>query len=279
MNRINENYPGNPLDSRRSNQVIIEEPVLLITGAGNPTYGHWILDFLPRLVIALRLLSLVSDAIPILLPSGTPGWVGRMLRAYCGIDPDRIRIYSEQDDNVLCRHLCLPSFGHNGTYSLHKIVREFYTSLGNASRIEKQRRICLSRSSFSQGRVFTARDSLERIASSRGYEIVRPEELSFSEQADMYHSATCIVGEAGSGLHGSVFSKPGTIVASIGFNWIQAHVSGAFEQRLVSLDRLQSVQSARDEVQAFTARDNDLVGLFDQIDRLQKESSSYSTAR
>ena len=95
----------------------------------------------------------------------------------------------------------------------------------------------------------------------------------------MYHSASCIVGEAGSGLHGSVFSKPGTIVASIGFNWIQAHVSGAFEQRLVSLDRLQSVQSARDEVQAFTAQDNDLVGLFDQIDRLQKESSSYSTAR
>ena len=268
MNRINEHYPGNPIDFRRANRVTIDEPVLMITGAGNPTYGHWILDFLPRLVIARRLLGPVLDALPILLPSGTPTWVPRMLKAYCGIESDQFRNYSESDDTVFCRQLCLPSFAHNGDYSLHELVREFYGALGAFPEPAAKRRICLSRRSFSEGRLFVARELLERIALSRGYEIVRPEELTFADQASLYRSASCIVGEAGSGLHGSVFSQAGTIVASVGFNWVQAHVSGALDQRLVSMDRLQDVLDAGTASKAFTADERDLIGLFDKVDSL-----------
>ncbi|TLU74250.1 glycosyltransferase family 61 protein [Lichenicoccus roseus] len=269
MNRLNENYPGNPLDHPRGHRVTVDEPLLMITGAGNPTYGHWILDFLPRLMIAQQLLGPVLLELPILLPSDTPPWVPRMLEAYCGVGPDRLRFYSEQDDAILCRRLCLPSFGHNGSYSMHSIVRDFYGGLADTIQITRKRRICLSRASFSDGRVFAARETFERIAQSRGFDIVRPEELGFAQQAALYRSASCIVGEAGSGLHGSVFSELGTVVASVGFNWVQAHVSGAFDQRFIYLERLQAVREANQGLQAFTATDADLVSLFDEIDRIQ----------
>ena len=272
MNRINEHYPGNPLDSRRTNIVTIDEPVLMITGAGNPTYGHWILDFLPRLVIAQLLLGPSSRDLPILLPATTPDWVRRMLKAYCGVSSQRLRFYSEQNDMVFCRTLCLPSFAHDGNYSLHGSVRSFFSALAGSIGHPADRRLCLSRKSFSEGRVFANRDLLERIATSRGYEIVRPEELGFAEQAELYGSASCIVGEAGSGLHGSVFSQPGTIVASVGFNWVQAHVSGAFEQKLIFMERLQPAGNAGSGIQSFAATEIDLVGLFDQVDRLRNDS-------
>lgn len=273
MKRLQEHYPGNPLDSSSLNRVVLDEPVLVVAVPGHNVYGHWILDFLPRVMIAQKLLGHVMKDIPILLPSETPSWVSRMLQAYCQISQDRIRTYSESKDLIICRHVCLPSFGHNGSYSLHHLVRSFYNELGKASNIQTNRRICLSRRSFSEGRIFEARDLLEQIADARGYDIVCPEELSFSEQAAMYHSADCIVGEGGSGLHGSVFSKPGTITASVGFNWVQAHVSGAFEQRLIYMNRLESAPVVPDQPYKFTATQNDLNELFDMIDKLQQDRS------
>ncbi|WP_428376959.1 glycosyltransferase family 61 protein [Lichenicoccus sp.] len=279
LKRLCEHYPGNPLDAASARRVTIDEPVLVVTGPGHNTYGHWILDFLPRVVIAQRLLGPVLDGMPILLPSGTPSWVPRMLQAYCNIAPDRLHMFSEQEDRVTCKYACLPSFGHDGSYSLHNLVREFYGDLGDACLAVPKRRVCLSRRSFSEGRVFVARESLERMAVARGYDIVRPEELSFTEQAAMYRSANCIIGEGGSGLHGSVFAEPGTIVASVGFNWVQAHVSGAFEQKLIYMNRLEDAPQTEDGIRNFSATDPDLTSLFEVIDQLQAGRSGVMLPR
>jgi capsular polysaccharide biosynthesis protein len=104
------------------------------------------------------------------------------------------------------------------------------------------------------------------MAVSRGFEVFRPEELSFPDQAALFRSASCILGEGGSGLHASVFADPGTIVASVGFNWVQCHVVGAFQQSIISMNRLQVSDRRPDRPYRFTARDEDLIGLLDQID-------------
>jgi capsular polysaccharide biosynthesis protein len=44
----------------------------------------------------------------------------------------------------------------------------------------------------------------------RGFTSVRPESLPFLEQARLLAGAEIVAGEAGSGLHGTVFSQPGT---------------------------------------------------------------------
>ncbi len=265
-----ENYGDNPFVNLRQNRVTINEPVLLFTGPGHNTYGHWLLDFLPRLFIAQKMLGLVLNQFPILLPSGTPSWAAGMMQEYCNIAPAQLLYYSETDDLVICNRVCIPTCGHNGQYAMHPLVRETYARLGGSVAPEAKRKICLSRRSFSLGRAFAARETFERMAAERGFDIVCPEELNFTEQAALFRSASCILGENGSGLHASVFADPGTIVASVGFNWVQCHVNAAFEQPLINLNRVQMLEPVPGEPQRFTTSEDDLYSLFDMIERVQQ---------
>lgn len=262
-------YPDNLSVRDRPNRVVIDEPVLIVAGPGYDVFGHWLLDFLPRVVIAQELLGPLHKSLVLLLPSKTPRWVEGMLQTFCGIERNGIRYYSENEDFVTCRRVCLPSFAHNGNYSMHQMMIDFYGRFGKPVPSNEKRRICISRKSFSQGRMFNAREEMERLAAARGFEIVRPEELNFSEQASLFRSAECILGEHGSGLHGSVMSDPGTIVASVGFNWVQCHVSAAFEQPTIFMNRLQAIEDGQAGPRQFAADEGDLIDLLDKIDMVR----------
>jgi hypothetical protein len=68
-----------------------------------------------------------------------------MIQTFCGIGPERIHRYSRQDDLLICRRVCLPSFAHDGAYALHALVQAFYGQFGDSGLGDTKRRICLSR--------------------------------------------------------------------------------------------------------------------------------------
>jgi capsular polysaccharide biosynthesis protein len=268
----------NPLTMPRTNRTVIEEPVLLVFGPGSSIYGHWLLDFMPRIVIAQRLLGTALGDFVLPLPSDTPEWVVRMIHTLCGIEPSRFRYYARHDDLVVCRRVCMPSYAHSGKpgdYAPHSLMREFYDQFGNPGAPRAKWRICLSRRNQERHtlgvwRKFDARETMEQMAAARGFQIVQPEELGFPEQIELFRSAGCILGEHGSGMHAAVFADPGTIVATVGaWNRHQLNISAAFEQRSICLTRLQKTEAIQNEPFRFTATEDDLAGLFALIDIVQ----------
>ncbi len=274
-------FYDNPLTRPRKHHVVIEEPALLVFGPGADVYGHWLLDFMPRIVIAQQLLGAALDDFVLPLPSETPEWVVRMIHTFCGIEPGRFRFYSRHNDLVICRRACLPSYAHNGqrgSYALHPLMRSFYGLFHNPGTPFPRRRICLSRRNqehHTQGvwRKFEARETMERMAAERGFEIVQPEDLGFLDQVDLFCSSDCILGEHGSGMHATVFAHPGTIVATIGaWNAHQFQIAAAFNHRMICMNRLQMVSDGGAKPKRFTARESDLQELFAVIDIIQGDS-------
>jgi capsular polysaccharide biosynthesis protein len=274
-------FGDNPLTRPPANRVVIEEPALLVFGPGSSVYGHWLLDFMPRIFIAQQLLGPGLDDFVLPLPSDSPDWIVRMIHTLCGIPQDRFRYYSRHHDVVVCARACLPSYGHSGRrgdYALHSLLREFYDQFGDPGANRARRRICLSRraqerQTYGVWRIFETRETMERMAAARGFEIVQPELLSFPEQIELIRSADCILGEHGSGMHAAVFAEPGTIIATVGaWNLHQFHISAAFELRSICMNRFQVVQDWNTPPFRFAAAEDDLTRLFDEIDRVRKTS-------
>jgi hypothetical protein len=267
-------FPDNPIINPPTDRVVVEAPALLVFGPGSRIFGHWLLDFLPRIVIAQQLLGPALDDFVLPLPSDTPGWVAQMIQTFCGIGPDRILHYARDRELLCCPRACLPSFGHNGSYVLHPMMRQFYDRFGDPGAPRAKRRICLSRRdqerhTFSAWRIFEAREQMEEMAVRHGFEIVQPEQMSFPEQIELFRSADCILGEHGSGMHAAVFADPGTIVATVGlFNSVQLYIAAAFGHQFICLSEIEVLESVPNRPFRFTASKDDLLRMLEMIDTM-----------
>ena len=108
------------------------------------------------------------------------------------------------------------------------------TNNANARRV---RRICVARrKNILDPRSFTSKSFFERTAQELGYELLIPNEMSIQSQIAAFSAADVIVGEYGSALHNSVFSRAGTVLGVLNIIGIeQTRLCAAFNQRLVML--------------------------------------------
>jgi hypothetical protein len=263
----------NPLHHPPVNRVTIDEPALLVFGPGWGTYGHWLLDFLPRIFLAQQLMGSILDDFVLPLPADAPAWVVPMIQYFSGFDPARVRRYSRFDDLLVCRRACLPSYVHDGMYAPHPLMRLFYDQFGKSGAPGQKRRICISRRNqeghgTGSSRRFEARETMEQLAASRGFEIVQPENLSFPQQVEMFRSASCILGEHGSGMHGAVFAEPGSVVAVVRSpqRAHQLKIAAAFEHKFICMDRIRVTEGTLIAPVRFTATETDLATLVNKIE-------------
>jgi capsular polysaccharide biosynthesis protein len=268
-----EDCSDNPFVKPPQREVRIEQPVLLVIGPGSPIYGHWLVDFLPRLAIAQRLLgsSLADFIIP--LPEDTPDWVPQMIRHFCGIEATQLRRFKREVERLVCKYVCVPSFAHTGDYALHSFLDRFYNASRPAVAPAAGRKICLSRRNFEAStrgvrRVFETRLAFEALAAGRGYEVVCPEDLTFAEQIDLFQSASAIIGEHGSGMHGAIFAGADTKVACFPMtNAVQYRIGALRAHTNVYLNRL-VWQTDEQGVTYFSAAEQDLIDMMTVVDSL-----------
>ncbi|SDO53620.1 Protein of unknown function [Methylobacterium phyllostachyos] len=83
------------------------------------------------------------------------------------------------------------------------------------------RRIVLSRRGFTQRQLVNEAEIVEALRP-HGFEVVHPEHLTFAEQVRLYHSAAIIVGSASSALINCIFCRPDAQVVAL------THESPAF---------------------------------------------------
>jgi hypothetical protein len=224
----------------RAGRRVIDRPALLIGGPGYPIWGHWLLDFLPRLAIAQAVLGAALADFVIPMPADLPGWVVSLMGFFCGVTEDRLVRYDRAGETLLCRTACLPSVAHSN-YHLHSFMRAFYRRFVVPGSGTAPRRFCVSRQAFGQTRhsvvrIFREERYFEEVAQRRGFAPVFPETLDFRAQIDLFANAHSIVGQYGSGMHSALFSPPGTLVGQFGMpNPIQSRIAGLCGHRMAYL--------------------------------------------
>jgi hypothetical protein len=195
----------------------IDQPVLVVIGPGWQVYGHWLLDFLPRIALAQNLLGDIRS-FKLLLPHDAPDFVPRLLAYFTTIANHQIIRYDQNTEIVMVGQALVPDYTHS-EYNLSSFTLAFYRQFIPAD-VTPSRRICLSRKHVekqtrSAVRFFKERALFEAMAARRGYEIVYPETLSLAEQIRLMAEAKIQIGEHGSAQHASLFSASGTTVGTI----------------------------------------------------------------
>ncbi len=178
-------------------------------------YYHWLIDILPRLYILEKFEYLQS--IPLLLPVGLSQNQYESLELL-GIS--RNRIVEFDGGHWEFDQLYFPSFlGRTGNPTPRAVLwlRERF---GEALGIQVERdstcrsRLYISRRDASRRRIVNE-EELVGFLESRGFSVVVPGELSFSEQVRVFSQAEIICGPHGAGLANIVFARPGATLIEL----------------------------------------------------------------
>jgi capsular polysaccharide biosynthesis protein len=189
---------------------IVDDAVLITSHYASHNYGHFMLDMVPLIQLGAKLgLKMVSR--PML------DWQ-KPIYNRIGTNPDNVKIFS--DRAVFLREVFV-SNRHNAvsTYAAspnHRVVFEEILKNISDSNTDKNshKRIYLSRGA-SKNREIRNRSTLGEMLQNEGFEVVRPETLSFDDQAIMLSQAEVVVSEFGALMVNVVFCKPGTKVIEI----------------------------------------------------------------
>ncbi len=224
MSRVALDWVTRPMaDSPRAVQPArerwVEETAIVGFAPGHLIYGHWLLDYMPRVMIARDALGLLFPAARIVLPHDTPGWALGMISAFTGAEPRQFLFYERGVERLALRRACIPSYAHEH-YAFHPYAASVYAALGTRPMPGGPRRLCLSRAGFERAtagvhKVMQNRAAFEAAAERHGYRVVRPETMPLRDQAALFASATHVVGEFGSGLHNTVFGPAGQRVGFV----------------------------------------------------------------
>ena len=221
-----DEFLHNPVAIRAKTIRLLAGDCAMIFGPGHKMFGHWIVDFFPKLFLLERAGHDIS-ALYFPLPSDVPSFAAELLRSV-GIPADHLIQFDADTESVRCERLLLPTTCHNGLL-FAPLFAEAMTWL--ASRIEAHsgplpvasaaQRIFVSRGHAAAGnRILVNRAEIEAMAVAEGFVPVYPEELPLLQQFAVFAGAREIIGEYGAGLHTAVFSRPGTVICALRGNGI-----------------------------------------------------------
>ena len=188
------------------------DSAILIQSAGYSIYGHWLLDFLPRI-------NRVHDSLYAqhkVLCQPQKEWTRALFNLFM---PDCH--FADGDivtDFVQVKRLLVPTMARTHGALEENTVRKAWEKLDgllnhNVAAPVSGRRLCVSRQKL-KGKKLEKRQiinipDIERRAAEAGFEMVYPETLSFAEQRQIFSEAAVVVGECGSALHNAIFCRPG----------------------------------------------------------------------
>ncbi len=217
------------------------DEVVLLCGPAYRMYGHWLVDFLPRLHV-LTHLGLDLRRLRYLLPDDTAPFARQWLRLL-GIADHQVTTYDVRTETChVARALVPTAFRGDGRAStlLAAAARSLTAAVLRDARaqVAATRRLFVSRRNWgNDSRTLTNALAVEAQLAEDGFEIVYPEEMGIPEQVGMFSEARMLVGEYGSGLHNSIFCGPdATVIALRGTaghpGFLQSGLCAALGQRM-----------------------------------------------
>jgi capsular polysaccharide biosynthesis protein len=198
----------------------IDGPLVPLFGPAHDTYGHVLVDYLPKLWV-LHQAGYDLAQLRFLVPNGL-GDMPRTLLRQAGIGDDLCIPYAYGGEIIRTDRLVIPTIARTN----ERVSRCF----GEATRFWTSRvqqatprpagvapaaKVLLSRRRISGTRTLTNALALEAAAERQGFSIVCPETLPIEDQISLFEGASHVVGEYGSALHNTIFCKPGTCTMAL----------------------------------------------------------------
>jgi hypothetical protein len=186
------------------------EDALLVGGCHN--YYHWLVDYLPRLLLAWK--AGLRRSIPILLNEDLAPYQRSALERL-GIDQSQM-VHVRSDECMHVRKLWVPTFAASTTVC-HPVVPVLLRQCFVEQKLHQQigcRRIFLTRSDADTRRAVNEAD-LWKLLELYGFERVIASELKFEDQVALFSQASVVVGLHGAGLANILFCPKGTAVIEI----------------------------------------------------------------
>ena len=209
-------------------RALVEEPAetrtleagLMLFGLQSKNYGHWLLEFVPRLLwfndpacpsgfpICIddhmpethrQIVELLDTRGRQILPLPAQATRFREL----GVAPVPTFFPFDSRPGVPVYDAIWPA---DVLGAMRRAVLERLAARGVDLR-RTGRRIVLSRRGFAQRQLLNEAEIID-VLTRQGFEVVYPEKLSFAEQVALYHTADTIVGSASSALTNCIFCNP-----------------------------------------------------------------------
>ncbi len=203
------------------------EAGLMLFGFQSRQYGHWLLEFVPRMLCFND--PACPSGWPLCVDDGMPETHRQIValmdtrdRPIVTLPPVATRFRELGLAPVPAffpfdTRPGLPIYDAIWPQDILAAVRERILQRLAADGVDLRRtgrRILLSRRGFTQRQLVNEAEIIETLRP-HGFEVVQPELLTFAEQVQMYHAADIIVGSASSALINCIFCRPGARVVAL----------------------------------------------------------------
>jgi capsular polysaccharide biosynthesis protein len=193
-------------------------PVAVIYGPAHETWGHWLVDLLPRLWV-LHAAGFALEQLRFVVPPDLRDFATELLRL-SGVRPEQFVRYAYWREVLHTDCLLLPTGlrAGNRLAPCFAAATRFWTQRALLAAGKTPRgpaAIFLSRGNAPQDRHLVNRADIEAIAAAHGLEVVRPEGLTIAEQIGLFSGVRLVCGEYGSALHNAVFAAAGAVVCAL----------------------------------------------------------------
>lgn len=199
------------------------DEAFLLSGAHTVDFGHWMVEYLPKYIIAA--LSGLPPHVPVLIDERMPSTHREALELVLSRE-SRIIVVPHLAPVQVGRLWCAPNPMYMGFYPTdwnqeiwaHEateparfatLVRELVRRAGSV--LDEPTgcpRVFIARKPQRKKKLTNHRE-IEAVARTRAFKIVYPEDMSFVDQMRMAHHARHIVGPDGSGMFLGLFARPG----------------------------------------------------------------------
>jgi capsular polysaccharide biosynthesis protein len=184
-----------------------DETLVLVGGCAN--YYHWLIDYLPRLMLVEGMAQ--YDDCPIVINEPLADHQRQAL-ALLEVDPQRWLSLSPTQA-ITAPRVVVPTMMSNTTVChpvVPRMLRQAFAPTGR----QGPKRVYLSRDDANNRRLSNEAE-LVALLSGHGFVKVVAGELSFQQQIDLFAGAEVVVAVHGAGLTNMVFSAPGTQVIEV----------------------------------------------------------------
>jgi capsular polysaccharide biosynthesis protein len=197
---------------RREKPVVIEELTMIAHNEGGATWGHWIVQNLPKILLFKRLHPNGRIALPLAFTEDSNNF-GLSLRFY-GIEPESV-VPLQKDKSYLFRNAAfVDPVSHAG--AAHPII--FYLLQSVANKMEADLispRLFIDRATREPSREIQNISEIAQCATEKGFIRGPLGRAPFEGQVAIWRSATHFLSALGSDLTGIVFGKAGQEILSI----------------------------------------------------------------
>lgn len=210
----------------------IEQPCVSLVGHGTYIYGHFLLEMLPRLLVARAALAATELRTSILLSFDSPSWLLKILTNDLRVSQRDLEFFDPATERIELRKAILPELLYNDD-GFHPAAARMVAQLTDELVGEPNstaQRIFVSRVGFVNQRHDQRKclnePALARIAEhEHGFVPVPIETLPWAQQIGVFLSSRIVAGLFGSGLHNAFFSPAGTRIGAVGrWNLMQSHI-------------------------------------------------------